>query len=173
MPSDSRPITFLSVIYGNYSANSLENNVFQQLTLISLLKVTKGQSDYANRSATYDFPGVFYSNYCAISHRTRVFQQMALIWPFKVIKGWTEFAIRSATHDSTRSLWKKRGWPWTNCNRMDFNCGLVVSTPAWDGTGCEFDSWQCRIYIPCSLSLRLLGSLRGSLGTYGLTQKLC
>ena len=34
--------------------------------------------------------------------------------------------------------------------------GLVVSAPAWDGTGCEFDSWQCRIYIPCSLSLRLL-----------------
>ena len=53
------------------------------------------------------------------------------------------------------------------------HCGLVVSTPAWDGTGCEFDSWQCWIYIPCSLSLRLLGSLRGSLGTYGLTQKLC
>ena len=53
------------------------------------------------------------------------------------------------------------------------HCGLVVSAPAWDGTGCEFDSWQCRIYIPCSLSLRLLGSLRGSLGTYGLTQKLC
>ena len=38
----------------------------------------------------------------------------------------------------------------------------MVSAPAWDGTGCEFDSWQCRIYIPCSLSLRLLGSLRGS-----------
>ena len=53
------------------------------------------------------------------------------------------------------------------------HCGLVGSAPAWDGTGCEFDSWQCRIYIPCSLSLRLLGSLRGSLGTYGLTQKLC
>ena len=44
------------------------------------------------------------------------------------------------------------------------HCGLVVSAPAWDGTGCEFDSWQCRIYIPCSLSLRLLGSLQGSLG---------
>ena len=43
------------------------------------------------------------------------------------------------------------------------HCGLVVSAPAWDGTGREFDSWQCRIYIPCSLSLRLLGSLRGSL----------
>ena len=27
------------------------------------------------------------------------------------------------------------------------HCGLVVSAPAWDGTGCEFDSWQCRIYI--------------------------
>ena len=53
------------------------------------------------------------------------------------------------------------------------HCGLVVSAPAWGGTGCEFDSWQCRIYIPCSLSLRLLGSFRGSLGTYGLTQKLC
>ena len=37
--------------------------------------------------------------------------------------------------------------------------GLVGSAPAWDGTGCEFDSWHCRIYIPCSLSLRLLGSL--------------
>ena len=49
---------------------------------------------------------------------------------------------------------------------------IVVSVSALDGTGCEFDSWQCRIYIPCSLSLRLLGSLRGSLGTYGLTQKL-
>ena len=56
---------------------------------------------------------------------------------------------------------------------MNNHCGLVVSTPTWDGTGCEFDSWQCRIYIPCSLSLRLLGSLWGSLGTYGLTQKLC
>ena len=32
-------------------------------------------------------------------------------------------------------------------------CGLVVSAPAWDGTGCEFDSWQCRIYIPCSLMI--------------------
>ena len=53
------------------------------------------------------------------------------------------------------------------------HCGPVDSAPAWDGTGCEFDSWQCRIYISCSLSLRLLGSLRGSPGTYGLTQKLC
>ena len=51
--------------------------------------------------------------------------------------------------------------------------GLVGSAPAWDGKGCEFDSWQCRIYIPCSLSLRLLESLRGSLSIYGLTQILC
>ena len=41
---------------------------------------------------------------------------------------------------------------------------LVVSAPALDGTGCEFDSWQC------SWSLRLIGSLRVSLGTYGLTK---
>ena len=53
------------------------------------------------------------------------------------------------------------------------HCGLVVSAPACDGSGCEFDSWQCRIYILCSLTLRLLGSLQGSLSTYGLTQKLC
>ena len=32
------------------------------------------------------------------------------------------------------------------------HCGLVVSAPACDGSGCEFDSWQCRIYIPCSLT---------------------
>ena len=24
---------------------------------------------------------------------------------------------------------------------------LVGSAPAWDGTGCEFDSWYCRIYL--------------------------
>ena len=60
-----------------------------------------------------------------------------------------------------------------HCGLVVRHCGLVGSAPAWDGTGCEFDSWQCRIYIPCSLSLRLLGFLRDSLGTYGLTQKLC
>ena len=27
------------------------------------------------------------------------------------------------------------------------HCGLVESVCTWDGTGCEFDSWQCRIYI--------------------------
>ena len=28
------------------------------------------------------------------------------------------------------------------------HCGLVVSAPAWDGTGPEFDPWQCRIIYP-------------------------
>ena len=44
-------------------------------------------------------------------------------------------------------------------NNNQRHCGLVGSAPTWDGTGCEFDSWQCRINIPsfpCSLSLRLL-----------------
>ena len=27
------------------------------------------------------------------------------------------------------------------------HCGLMVSAPAWDAAGCEFDSWQCQIYI--------------------------
>ena len=67
-----------------------------------------------------------------------------------------------------------RGWNGIrHTNDFVRHCGLVGSASAWDGTGCEFDSWQCRIYFPCSLSLRLLGFLRGSLGTYGLTQKLC
>ena len=44
-------------------------------------------------------------------------------------------------------------------------------TVGWLGT--EFNSWQFWIYIPCSLSLQLLGSLWGSLGTYDLTLKLC
>ena len=60
-----------------------------------------------------------------------------------------------------------------NLNANVRHCGLVGSAPIRDGTGCELDSWQCQIYIPCSLSLRLLGSRQGSLGTYGLTQKLC
>ena len=33
-----------------------------------------------------------------------------------------------------------------DCLKTVRHCGLVVSAPAWDGTGCEFDSWQCRIY---------------------------
>ena len=49
-------------------------------------------------------------------------------------------------------------------------CGLEESARAYDGTGCEFESWQCRINIPCSWSL--LGSFWGSLGTHGLIQKL-
>ena len=35
------------------------------------------------------------------------------------------------------------------------HCGLVGLAPTWDRTGREFDSWQNRINIPCSLSLRL------------------
>ena len=81
--------------------------------------------------------------------------------------------LGSCNETSTRS----HGWcpvrRWAIRHWTIRHCGLVGSAPAWDGTGCEFDSWQCRIYIPCSLNLRLLGSLRGSLGTYGLTQKLC
>ena len=55
---------------------------------------------------------------------------------------------------------------------MEGRCDLVESAPSWDGTGCEFDSRQCRIYLPCSLSLRLLGSLRRSLGSLAW-HKIC
>ena len=49
---------------------------------------------------------------------------------------------------------------------------IEASASAWDGTGCEFDSWQCRIYIPCSLSLRLLGSPSGFSGYIWLDTKI-
>ena len=41
------------------------------------------------------------------------------------------------------------------CFNKVCHCGLAGSARTWNGTGCEFDSWQCQIYIPCSLSLRL------------------
>ena len=67
----------------------------------------------------------------------------------------TGWCGRASSHQKTRS------------NTHDRHCGLVVSAPAWDGTGCEFDSWQCwiyiYIYIPCSLSLRL------QLGPFGFS----
>ena len=68
------------------------------MTLIWTFKVTEGQTDYAIRSATYDFLFVFYSNYGAVSHRNPIFQQ-TLIWPFRLTKGQTDYAIRFATYD--------------------------------------------------------------------------
>ena len=47
-------------------------------------------------------------------------------------------------------------------NAGEKNCGLVESARAWDGTGCEFIE-----------PIGLLGSPRGSLGTYGLIRKFC
>ena len=52
----------------------------------------------------------------------------------------------------------------------------MESAHTWDGTGCEFDSWQCWIYI-ISHAQRAYDYL-GSFGVlwvhiYGLIQKLC
>ena len=65
------------------------------MALIWPFKVTKGQTYYTIRSATYDFLLVFYSNYSANSHENPIFQQMILIWHFKVTKGQTDSAIPS------------------------------------------------------------------------------
>ena len=91
----------LLVFYGNYSAISHWNPVFQQMTLIWPFKVTKSQTDNVILFPTYDFLSVFYSrpNYSAISHGNPVFLQMTLIWLFKISKGQTDNAIRIATHD--------------------------------------------------------------------------
>ena len=95
----------LLVFCSNYSAISLANPVFQQMTSIWPSKVTKGQTDYAFRLATYDILLLFYSYYSAISHGKSVFQQMTLIWPFKVTKGQTDYSIRSATYDFLLTLY--------------------------------------------------------------------
>ena len=71
------------------------------MTLIWPFEVTKGQTDHAIRSATYEFLLVFYSIYSAISHRYR-FSADDLdptIWPFKVTKGQIDHAIRSTTYE--------------------------------------------------------------------------
>ena len=75
-----------------------ETRVLQQMTLIWSFKVTKSQTDYAIRIATYKLLFLFFSNYSSISHRNRVFQQMTLIWPFKDTKGQTDYAIRFTTY---------------------------------------------------------------------------
>ena len=47
-----------------------------------------------------------------------------------------------------------------------YQSGWILAR-TWDGTSCEFNSWQCRINIISHVHffLRLLGSLRGSLYT--------
>ena len=60
------------------------------------------------------------------------------------------------------------------CFISQCHCGLEESVHACYRTGCKFKSWQCRINISHvrTVCLRSLGFLRGSLGTYGLIQKL-
>ena len=55
MPFRFATYHFLYVFCSIYSAISHENPVFQQMTLIWPFKVTKGQTDYAIRFATYQF----------------------------------------------------------------------------------------------------------------------
>ena len=100
VPSDPRPMTCYLCSIVTIALSRPETPVFQQMTLIWPFKVTKGQTDYAIRSATHDLLFVFYTNYSAISHGNPVLQQMTLIWPFRVTKGQSDYAIRFATHDS-------------------------------------------------------------------------
>ena len=48
-----------------------------------------------------------------------------------------------------KQIWTDTSW-WDHHKQvMGTNChgGLEESARVWDGTGCEFDSWLCRIYI--------------------------
>ena len=51
------------------------------------------------------------------------------------------------------------------------HCGLVVSAPTWDGTGCEFNSWQCPDIYPMFIEPTI--TWVPSRFTYGLTQQMC
>ena len=97
--SDSRSIGYYKCSSVTIALSRTETLFFQQMILISPIKVTKNETDHAIRFATYHSPYVFYSNYCAIPDENPVFQQMTLIWPFKVTKGQTDYAIRTATYD--------------------------------------------------------------------------
>ena len=89
---------------------------------------------------------------------------LLIIIIFIIIKIFTNAAVLPEMKTSTRSaltleaiknsyeIYKQRN----SATTLETNptpgecchCGLVVSTPAWYRTGCEFDSWQCPIYIP-------------------------
>ena len=52
--------------------------------------------------------------------------------------------------------------------------GLVESARTFDRTGCEFESWQCRINITSHVHIVWISQVRWVLlGTYGLIQKRC
>ena len=94
-----------------------------------------------------------------------------LIILLEILTSFAAFAADLASIHNFRSVVRRHETK-INQNVSAVTCGLVVLAPAWDGTGPEFDPWQCRKYLPCSLSLRLLGSWV-HLSTYGLTQKVC
>ena len=53
------------------------------------------------------------------------------------------------------------------------SCGLVVSAPAWDGTGYEFDSWHCPDIYPMFIEPMITWVLSGLSGYIWLDTKLC
>ena len=98
------------------------------MILIWPFKVTKGQTDYAIRFATYHFLYVFYSDYCAISHGNPFFSRwpwsglprspkVKLIMRFdsRHIISYTCFIVTIAL-SRTENLFFSR-WPWSGLSR--------------------------------------------------------
>ena len=58
---------------------------------------------------------------------------------------------------------------------MSVTVNLVESACTWNGTGCEFDSWQCRIYIstPMFIEPTITCDPSGFSGYIWLDKKLC
>ena len=107
---------------------------------------------------------------------------------------WKEFAYSNAVTNKyiklSIQLFRFKIWPMSNYQYSSswyHTCPLWMKCMPLDLQVCQkcrsvwkktrpsrqsIDTMKCWIYIPCPLSLRLLGSIRGSLGKYGLTQKL-
>ena len=80
-----------------------------------------------------------------------------------------QLAVFYGVECSTRTLEVPGCWPSysTPCNPVMQKLGICIVFII------SIKKWQCRIHIPFSYSLRLLGSLRGSLGIHSLIIKLC
>ena len=64
-------------------------------------------------------------------------QSLKVMIPLTVVAP-ADAVLLDTVHDEVQSVREEQ----KHCH-----CGLVKSARTWDGTGCEFDSWQCRIYI--------------------------
>ena len=99
-----------------------------------------------------------------------------IIMVLEILTSFAAFAADLASIHKFRSV-DRRHWDQDQSKLVGRHCNLLVSAPAWDGTGTgpEFDPWQCRIHIPLFIEPTIAWVLgtSGYIWHYGLTQKVC